>query len=67
MIDSTELDSGQRVPNPTPAEIRQRCEEIQAEWSDEERERRWCGGSREGWQPPTVRARGIAEPVGSDN
>jgi len=29
--------------DPTPAEIRQRCAEIQALWTDEEREERWVG------------------------
>ena len=29
-----------RTPDPTPAEIEQRCEEIQSNWTSEQRERR---------------------------
>ena len=41
---------------PTPAEIKAACEEIQAEWSDEERERRCVGPGRQAWVVPGLDA-----------
>lgn len=38
---------------PTPYEIHQRCLEIQAEWSDSEKERREVGRAAE-WRPTVV-------------
>lgn len=46
-------DRGRRVYLPTPAEIRERCREIQATWDARtEYERRVCKGSE--WQLPTM-------------
>lgn len=42
---------------PSPAEIRRKCLEIQATWSDEERARRLVGGTRS----PPVEARVVSE------
>lgn len=48
------LYSTEEVPAPTPLEIRQRCEEIQREWSESERRRR-CVYQTE-WTPIAVPA-----------
>ncbi|MEW4490240.1 hypothetical protein AB1L42_19300 [Thalassoglobus sp. JC818] len=58
--------NSQRVADPTPAEIRERCKEIQAGWTAEERERRWVGGAREDWTVPQVRAVGFGKTSGED-
>lgn len=43
------------VPDPTPEEIRQRCAEIQREWSPEEEYRRRAHRPETGWRVPEVR------------
>jgi hypothetical protein len=50
-----DLYSTERVPDPTPLEIKQRCAEIQREWSASERRQRsvYKGG---GWTPTVVPA-----------
>lgn len=53
---------------PTPEQIRQECELIQATWSESERLKR--AGRREdhdAWLPPLVRTAGHSEPVESCN
>lgn len=35
-----------RSPDPTPDELRERCLMVQAEWSDDEREKRTCPAYR---------------------
>lgn len=45
-----------RMPDPTPEEIRQLCEEIQAGWTEEMRQRRKFGSNSEAelakWEAP---------------
>ena len=43
----------QRVPDPSLAEIAERCREIQAAWTDGERLRR-AGVPEPSWRPPVV-------------
>lgn len=49
----------ERAPDPTPEEIRQMCEEIQAGWSEEEKARRRFGCLRSvqasHWEPPMIK------------
>jgi len=45
-----------RQADPTPEEIKERCLEIQAGWSDADRERRAIGiPKRQSWKVPTVK------------
>jgi hypothetical protein len=48
---------------PTPQEIREACAQIQAEWSDEERDKRAIGPTHSA-RIPTVRARFLQDPGG---
>lgn len=41
---------------PTPEEIAAACAEIQAEWTDEEREKRWVGKGTEPFEVKQVKA-----------
>jgi hypothetical protein len=52
-------DDGLPRIDPRPDEIRRRCEEIQAEWSDAERQRRTVGRARQ-WRPAVVPASVLA-------
>ncbi len=51
----------EREPRIPEDEFRRRCLEIQAEWSDEERAKRWCGPKRTAVQIQTVRSTGWAK------
>jgi hypothetical protein len=51
----------EREPRIPEDEFRRRCLEIQAEWSDEERAKRWCGPKRTAVQIQTVRSNGMAK------
>lgn len=42
--------------DPTPAQIRARCAEIQSLWSQHERQVRQCGGGTRGWTVPSYTA-----------
>ncbi len=44
---------------PTPTEIRQKCEDIQKRWSDHERKRRSLSQPTQHWIPPRVDLRDI--------
>ncbi len=41
-----------RPIDPTPEEIRERCLEIQAEWTEDERRKRVVGSERPTWMVP---------------
>lgn len=60
----------EKVPDPTPQEIAERCLEIQAEWTEAERYKRGCPSIRESmpdqhsrsseaYEVPVVRLMGI--------
>ena len=51
---------------PTPREIRQACEEIQATWSPRERARRYRGPRTAGWTPPMIRLRDVVEAINEE-
>ena len=49
---------------PTPAEIKRACEEIQKRWTDRERRRRAGEDPDSGWTPPVVSS---SELIGDTN
>ena len=50
-----------REPEIPPDEFRRRCLEVQAEWSEQEREKRWCGPKA---QPVQIQRIGRTSSVG---
>ena len=53
---------GDRVPDPTPEEIEEKCLEIRQGWSPEEYELRAAGG-RKRWAAPVCSLRGLRAPL----
>jgi hypothetical protein len=49
------------IYQPTPAEIRRACEEIQQAWSERECRRRAGLNPDSGWMPPTISSGDLSE------
>ncbi|MDH3717992.1 MAG: hypothetical protein OES79_07705 [Planctomycetota bacterium] len=49
------------IYQPTPAEIRRACEEIQEGWSERECRRRAGLNPESGWLPPTIRSGDVSD------
>jgi hypothetical protein len=57
---------GNRVYEPTPKDIRQACEQIQAGWSKRERAKRAGQPRSERWTPPNIRLSLVLESVNEE-
>ena len=57
---------GNRVYDPTPRDIRQACEQIQAGWSKRERAKRAGKPRSARWMPPSIQLSGILDSVNED-
>ena len=55
-----------RAYEPTPKDIRQACEEIQAQWSPRERARRDRGPRATWWTPPLIRLSELDESLNGE-
>jgi hypothetical protein len=55
-----------RVYEPTPKDIRQACDEIQAMWSPRQRAKRNRGPRAARWTPPLIRVSDIAEAMNGE-
>lgn len=52
-----------RAPDPTEAEIEERCAAIQRErWTDDDRMGRWCGNGIRHWAAPVIDDRDVSQP-----
>jgi len=57
---------GGRTYEPTPKNIQQACEQIQAMWSQQERAKRYRGPCAAWWTPPTIPLRDLLEDGNED-
>jgi hypothetical protein len=59
-------ESGNRIYEPSPQDIRWACEQIQATWSPQERAKRYRGPCAPWWLPPSIRLAGLLDTLNEE-